>query len=67
MSGLTKAAIIEIQAAAKHNTLKLMREAKEQKEFKIQVAREIKESITKASVEAEVEAKKPLSVAKKGK
>jgi hypothetical protein len=67
MSGLTKAAIIEIQAAAKHNTLRLMREAEEQKEFKLQVAKEIKESQTPTAVKAEVEAKTPVKAAKKGK
>lgn len=60
---LSKSQIAEIQAAAKFNTLKLMRAAEEQKKFKEQVAAEVKKATeTKTPI---VEAEK-VSV-KKGK
>lgn len=71
---LTKAQIIEIQAAARHNTLKLMREAEEQKDFKKQVAEEVKAAMKpQPKVESVEEVKTEESVgesvktAKKGK
>ena len=51
---LTKSQIIEVQEAAKFNTLKLMREAEDQKEFKKTVARKITEASNPEVVKAKV-------------
>ena len=51
---LTKSQIIEVQEAAKFNTLKLMRQAEDQKEFKKTVARKISEATKPAAVKAQV-------------
>lgn len=56
---LTKKQIIEIQEAAKYNTLKLMREAENQKEFKQSVAKKINEAMVEKEVEPVEAVSKP--------
>lgn len=52
---LTQDAIIEIQTAAKYNTLRLMEESKRQKELAVEVEK------------AQAAAKAPMEALKKGK